>query len=531
MLITTVDMICIYDKINSMKLKFNSCLLRPNGLRSFVFALVLARVFVTPAHAAVITFNKMGGSGSMNGEAATADAKITCPTGSLCINITLASGNTYDTLWGVPNIGSLYDPSGQKSYYYNCSSSLECSGSVLPPGGTAGGVRWCTQKGGKGTCYVTHANIPTFSADTTLYADFICTGSVTLGESGNRVYTYRANPEGTTCSPLPDGYHKGGSNYNYYIYKCPEENPYTYTYNKEKTRLWEVYNSGYNLDSCHSIRIWNYTAGRLFTLKELDSDCYDNSGGADFRLTSFSFTTSDYSAPDANGIRTLVVPVPLHYSSGGDTVSNKKGYYWAGLKGWPDICAPVGEGFFQKITGVNTFDPAFVYGDYGIRMACPPDFPKTGTTTATSVNECYKEEAEPNCTGASNRRRYFGDSVETLRQERVDVCQKLRLGQANFTASYEGWYDQGWNSSCGNIGIGPTDFFGRILNFTRGTVKLLSKKVTTPSLNVKVCDTTYYGDMRTDSTTTGDKLRLTVPSGVSGITAGNYAVFDNSFVS
>jgi hypothetical protein len=288
--------------------------------------------------------------------AGTTSVSCTCPAGSACT---------------LPSAAVLTGRTGANSTTY----SIYGSDGTSRNSSSAGYGRWCTGYNGTGTCYKGNVADGTFTASTTLYADFSCPAGY-----------YKTAASSTECTAVGNGYWSPSYSTanNTYRWGCPSgyANTHTYYYTNSAGTTASAVNACYT----------DYSTS-------FDSQC--NNNGSYWRkhyassVSSASYSLSGQTYTWSSGT--------INQGSYG-VVYPYSGYYFTGNYFASDVCAPVGVGYWSP-SGESA------------RYNCPSGYTTGRSDYGYMPSDCYIYDAtNPDTNDCSSAYKYtyvYGDYPTT----------------------------------------------------------------------------------------------------------------------
>ena len=188
--------------------------------------------------------------------------------------------------------------------------------------------------------------------------------------------------------------------------------------------------------------------------------------------------------------------------------------------GGMSACTPAAKGYYVSGTG-KTAQSACYGGKYQDETgqssckSCPAAYP-SGNYAITSINSCYYS-----CLGGT----YYANANDG---KCTDVGTGYYAAHQNVSYGKSGTRTacpSGMTTTGSGYGADEAADCGRVLKTDGTSVRLRQTKKTTPSLNVKIGDTTYYGNMSLveHKTTAGSTRALRVKNN-----DGSYYVYDDT---
>ena len=360
------------------------------------------------------------------------------------------------------------------------------------------------------------------------------TGKYDVG--GSRYYTM-LNPGWYLKDRLSSGYCNTTSNPMYYVnvVQCPE-NHYCPGYKTMPLCSSGEYTTEKGKNACSSLGTGVYTKSPVKSGAE--TACYLTTTSAKFVKTAKSAEETCTAGGYCPG------GVKVNWNSTGGRTPASAGYYVGGTGATSQTACAAGT--YTDTTGQTSCSPA-VAGTYttGCQLTASGASTKTLACTGTSVcaTNTYSSAKASACTACATAQGYTNSGNTAAAHAELASCkatcsggQYVATAGAGCVNVGTGYYGPGGTvAQNGTLGrnqcpVGLTTIgygagadeagdCGRVMHMGENKLYLRSTKKTTPSLNVKVGDTTYYGNM-TSGTTKG---KLRVKSGTT-----TYSVHDDS---
>lgn len=360
------------------------------------------------------------------------------------------------------------------------------------------------------------------------------TGKYDVG--GSRYYTM-LKPGWYLKDRLSSGYCNTTSNPMYYVNvaQCPE-NYYCPGYKTMPLCSSGEYTTEKGKNACSSLGTGVYTKSPVKSGAE--TACYLTTTSAKFVKTAKSAEETCTAGGYCPG------GVKVNWGSTGGRTPASAGYYVSGTGATSQTACAAGT--YTSTTGQTSCSSA-VAGTYttGCQVTASGASTKTLACTGTSVcaTNTYSSAKASACTACATAKGYTNSGTTAAAHAELASCKATCSGGQYVATAGAGCVNvgTGYYGAGGTVGqnatlarnqcpVGLTTIgygagadeagdCGRVMHMGENKLYLRSTKKTTPSLNVKVGDTTYYGNM-TSGTTKG---KLRVKSGTT-----TYSVHDDS---
>ena len=353
---------------------------------------------------------------------------------------------------------------------------------------------------------------------------------------GSRYYTM-LNPGWYLKDRLSSGYCNTTSNPMYYrnVVQCPE-NHYCPGYKTMPLCSSGEYTTEKGKNACSSLGTGVYTKSPAKSGAE--TACYLTTTSTKFVKTAKSAEETCTAGGYCPG------GVKVNWGSTGGRTPASAGYYVGGTGATSQTACAAGT--YTSTTGQTSCSSA-VAGTYttGCQVTASGASTKTLACTGTSVcaTNTYSSAKASACTACATAKGYTNSGTTAAAHAELASCKATCSGGQYVATAGAGCVNvgTGYYGAGGTVGqnatlarnqcpVGLTTIgygagadeagdCGRVMHMGENKLYLRSTKKTTPSLNVKVGDTTYYGNM-TSGTTKG---KLRVKSGTT-----TYSVHDDS---
>ena len=360
------------------------------------------------------------------------------------------------------------------------------------------------------------------------------TGKYDVG--GSRYYTM-LNPGWYLKDRLSSGYCNTTSNPMYYVnvVQCPE-NHYCPGYKTMPLCSSGEYTTEKGKNACSSLGTGVYTKSPVKSGAE--TACYLTTTSAKFVKTAKSAEETCTAGGYCPG------GVKVNWGSTGGRTPASAGYYVGGTGATSQTACAAGT--YTSTTGQTSCSSA-VAGTYttGCQVTASGASTKTLACAGTSVcaTNTYSSAKASACTACATAKGYTNSGTTAAAHAELASCKATCSGGQYVATAGAGCVNvgTGYYGAGGTVGQNATlarnqcpaglttigygagadeaGDCGRVMHMGEDKLYLRSTKKTTPSLNVKVGDTTYYGNM-TSGTTKG---KLRVKSGTT-----TYSVHDDS---